>query len=304
MGNSIFVIINPASGGDEPVLNTLNTVFNEAGWEWDIGVTKQSGDGRQMAQEAARSGYDVVAIYGGDGSVMEAATGLLESEIPLAIFPGGTANVFSKELGIPQKLLEASKLAVQGPNKVRKVDMGLMNGETYFVLRYATGWEAEMADIADRDLKDRVGKLAYTVGGVEAIGRNLNAHYRFTLDGQVQECEGVTCMVANTGNMGIPGVTVNLAPDSDVSDGLLDVVVYSRSKKSVWTKVLTFNVARSDDEINEDLESLKLRYHWKARKIRIETDPPLKINLDGEIIGETPSDIEVVSQAVSVLTPA
>ena len=110
-------------------------------------------------------------------------------------------------------------------------------------------------------------------------------------------------MIANTGNMGIPGTKVNLAPNSDVSDGLLDVVVYSHSKKSVWMNILTFNVARSEAEIKEDIEDFKLRYHWQAKKIRIETDPPMKINLDGEIIGETPSEIEVVPQAVSVLTP-
>lgn len=304
MPGSIFTIINPASGGDVPILNTFNTVFNQAGWDWQVGITKKFGDARQMALDAARDRYDVIAIYGGDGSVMEAATGLMNTGKPLAIFPGGTGNVFSKELGIPQNLKGACELAVSGPNQVRKVDMGLVDGEQYFVLRYATGWEAEMADIADRNLKDKVGKLAYTVAGIKAVGRDLTAHYRFTLDGEVYECEGATCMIANTGNMGIPGVTVNLAPGSSVSDGLLDVVVYSRGNSQFWTKLLTFSVMRPDEEIQQDMDNLTLSQQWKARKIRIEADPPMKINLDGEIIGETPSEIEVVPAAFEVIVPA
>ena len=301
---SIFVIINPASGGDVPILNTFNTVFHQAGWDWQVGLTKKFGDARRMAAEAAQGSFDVIAIYGGDGSVMEAATGLMETGKPLAIFPGGTGNVFSKELGIPQQLKRACELAVSGPNQVRTVDMGLLNGEQYFVLRYATGWEAEMADIADRSMKDKLGKLAYTVAGLKAVGRDLTTHYRFTLDGEVHECDGMTCMIANTGNMGIPGANVNLAPGSSVSDGLLDVVVYSRGSSQFWTKLLTFSVLRPDEEIREDLDDLTLSYQWQARKIKIEADPPMKINLDGEIIGETPSEIEVVPAAFDVIVPA
>lgn len=304
MSRSIFAIVNPASGGDSPILNTFNTVFNTAGWDWDIGITKKFGDARQMAENAAKDKYDIVAIYGGDGSVMEAATGLMGTGKPLAIFPGGTGNVFSKELGIPQDLQQACELAVNGPNQVRKVDMGLVNGEQYFVLRYATGWEAEMADIADRDLKDKIGKLAYTVAGIKAVNRDLMARYRFTLDGEVQECEGVTCMIANTGNMGIPGVNVNLAPGSSVSDGYLDVVVYTQGTPQSWLKLLTFSIMRPEEQIKKEIEDMTISYQWKARKIKIESDPPMKINLDGEIIGETPSEIEVVPAAFDVLIPA
>jgi YegS/Rv2252/BmrU family lipid kinase len=300
----IFAIVNPASGGDVPILNTFNTVFNQAGWDWQVGITKKFGDARQMAQKAAEDNFDLIAIYGGDGSVMEAATGLMNTGKPLAIFPGGTGNVFSKELGIPQNLMQACELAVNGPNQARMVDMGLVNGEHYFVLRFATGWEAEMTDLADRDMKDKLGKLAYTVAGIQAVKRDLTAHYRFTLDGEVQECDGMTCMIANTGNMGIPGANINLAPGSSVSDGYLDVVVYSLGNSQFWTKLLMFSVMRPEDEIRQDLDNMTLSHQWKARKIRIEADPPMKINLDGEIIGETPSEIEVVPAAFEVIVPA
>lgn len=73
----VSVIINPVSGRPQPVLYTLNSVFREAGVEWEVSVTHQSGDARRAAQAAATQRVDVVAVYGGDGTVLEAATGLL-----------------------------------------------------------------------------------------------------------------------------------------------------------------------------------------------------------------------------------
>lgn len=303
MTKSILVIINPGSGGPQPVLHTLNRVYRPAGINWDVRLTQNFGDAKRLAAEAAASGVDYVGIYGGDGSVMEAATGLFGCGIPLVILPGGTANVFSKELGIPQNLEAAAALLVSETSQVRKVDMGLVNGEHYFVLRFATGFEAEMTDQADRELKDKVGKLAYTVGGLRALKQPLNASYRFVIDGREETCEGVTAMIANTGNLGVPGVRVDLARGSNVSDGLLDVMVLSHRDHAIWTRLLTFSVARPEEEIRRDLQDIRLRYHWQGRKIRIEADPPQKINLDGEIIGETPAEVEVVPQAMQVLVP-
>jgi YegS/Rv2252/BmrU family lipid kinase len=303
MPKSILVVINPGSGGAQPVLHTLNSVFRPAGVQWDVRLTQAFGDAKRLAAEAAAGGVDYVGIYGGDGSVMEAATGLLGTGVPLVVLPGGTANVFSKELGIPQNLEKAAALVTDASSQVRQVDMGLVNGEHYFVLRFATGFEAEMTDLADRELKNKVGKLAYSVAGVRALKRPLKANYRFTIDGREETSNGVTAMIANTGNLGVPGIRIDLADGSDVSDGLLDVMVLSRRDHEGWLKLLTFTVTRSDEEIRQDLQDLKVRRHWQGRKIRIEADPPQKINLDGEIIGETPAEVEIVPQAMQVLVP-
>ena len=118
----VHVVINPAAGQDEPILNTLNRVFKEAEIDWDISLTKQAGDARQQAQTAAQSGVDIVAVYGGDGTVAEVASGLLGTSIPLAILPGGTANVLSVELGIPATLALACQLICDPKATIRKMD--------------------------------------------------------------------------------------------------------------------------------------------------------------------------------------
>ena len=92
------------------MLNVLNTVFREAGIDWDVFITKDAGDAERLAREAAEAGVDAVVVYGGDGTVTEAAAGLVGTEVPLAILPGGTANAIALALGIPTDLEAAAAL--------------------------------------------------------------------------------------------------------------------------------------------------------------------------------------------------
>ena len=78
----VHVIINPAAGQDEPILNVLNDVFHPAGVAWEISLTHKSGDATRLAAEAAAAGVDLVAAYGGDGTQMEVANGLLGTGVP------------------------------------------------------------------------------------------------------------------------------------------------------------------------------------------------------------------------------
>ncbi|MGB5051091.1 MAG: diacylglycerol kinase family protein, partial [Caldilineaceae bacterium] len=143
MTKKVQVIINPAAGGDTPILNVLNTVFLENGVEWDVSITHRAGDARQAARQAVQGGADVVAAYGGDGTVTEAANGLRGTEIPLAILPGGTANVLARELNIPLGLADAARLASGVESKIDRIDLGQM-GEHIFLLRVGIGFEAAM----------------------------------------------------------------------------------------------------------------------------------------------------------------
>ncbi len=106
----VHVIVNPASGKDQPILHTLNSVFHAAGIDWDIYVTKAGGDAQRLAAEAVHAGADAVAVYGGDGTVAEVAAGLFHSEMPLVVLPGGTTNATGHSLGIPVDLAEAAAL--------------------------------------------------------------------------------------------------------------------------------------------------------------------------------------------------
>jgi diacylglycerol kinase (ATP) len=107
---TIHIVINPASGRTEPILSIVNAAMKEAGIHWDVSITKEKGDGLKLAKAAVKQGPDIVGVYGGDGTTMEVISGLMGSEMPLTILPGGSANVLANELNIPMDLKEACKL--------------------------------------------------------------------------------------------------------------------------------------------------------------------------------------------------
>jgi YegS/Rv2252/BmrU family lipid kinase len=288
-----FVIVNPASGQNETILNTLNTIFQATGLDWDVAITKKAGDASRLAQEATASGeVDVVAIYGGDGSVMEAAAGLIGSEVPLAILPGGTNNVMSVELGIPSALADAAALIGGAQARIRPVDMGRLN-DHLFILRVGIGYEAVINETADREMKDRLGGFAYSLAGLKALKDPPIARYKLTLDGRVEELEGLWVMVANSASLGAPNL--NLVHDIDVGDGLLDVIVVRQRDLDSLLSVVT-SVA--------DVKKIgKPLPHWQVREVLVETDPIMAVTGDGEIWDPTPLSVSVVPQAVRIVVP-
>lgn len=290
MGKHIQVIVNPASGQPKPILHTLNSVFRQSAYDWDISLTKESGDARRFAQQAAQAGVDVVAAFGGDGTVMEVAMGVLGSQTPMAILPGGTANLMSVELGIPKELEKAAAIACDETNQVRAIDVGQI-GDHHFLLRVGLGFAARKVELADRELKDKYGILAYSIAGLKALKETQRIQYKITVDDQLYEVEGLSCLIDNAGNMGIPG----LAPVKgiQVTDGLLDVILV---KSPIPSSSETSKIpVRTPKEIID---------HWQGREIHIESDPPQSIQVDGEILGETPLSINIIPQAVRVITPA
>ena len=289
MARRIHVVINPASGQPQPILHTLNRVFREAQMDWDISLTKQSGDAERFARQAAESGADVVAAYGGDGTVMEVARGLVGSPVPMAILPGGTANLMSVELGIPKKLEEAARIASSETSQVRRVDAGMV-GETFFLLRVGLGFAAQKVKLADRKLKDKYGVLAYSIAAIRALKQTRPVNFRLTLDGKVTEVQGLTCLVDNAGNMGIS----NLSPGRNigVSDGLLDVLLIINPGFGSLVDASKKLVERGATDSY---------VHWQAKDITIEADPPQPVQIDGEMAGETPVYIRVIPQALGVL---
>lgn len=286
----VKVIINPASGIERPILRPLNSALRTAGFAWDVDVTHGSGDAARLAAAAALDGYDAVMVYGGDGAVMEAAGGLMGTGVPLAIVPGGTGNVMSVELGIENDVARAAALLTRERIPVRDIDMGEC-GEHRFALRIATGYEAAYVQHTTREAKERMGKLAYALSAIQQELRLVR--YNLTLDGREVEVDGYTCMVANSGNVGLPGLP--LLSEISVGDGLLDVVIVQN---------LNFlSLLRRPVSGDEAAERSKMVRHWQVREVTIATDPPESIIGDGEVWGVTPFSARVLPGVMRVIVP-
>lgn len=291
MSRKITVIINPGSGQPKPILHSLNSVFRPADVTWEVFLTHKNGDAEKYAREAVLNKVDAVAVFGGDGSVMEVARGVMDSDIPMGILPGGTANLMSVELGIPKDLIKAAEIVANPASNFRAIDMGEING-TYFLLRVGLGIAAQKVELADREMKDRYGIMAYSIAALKAMKDAQQVRYRFTLDGKKIEEDGITCLVDNAGNFGVAGFTAS--NDISVSDGLLDVLLIR--DKSFQTAVAVGKSVATSTPSGDTV------HHWQAKEIIIDADPPQSIQVDGEIGWETPVNIKVLPGAVKVLT--
>ncbi len=290
----IHIIVNPASGKRGPVLALINEALKDSGLRWEMLITKKSGDAIGFAKEAVKESVDALVVYGGDGTLMEAVEGLLGSEVPLAILPGGSANVFANELNIPKDLKEAFALIHHGPHEIRPVDIGQYNSH-HFITRISFGFDADIVKGADRQTKNKFGFLAYFLAIAAALKKLKRVNYHLKIDGKEHCVKGLTCLINNVGNLGF--TKISLDKHIDINDGLLDVVVVRRANPSLVKLLVTTFLTR------ERPENYELVEHWQGRQISVSSNRKLVVQCDGEVIKDIPFNIKVIPSAVRVLVP-
>src|SRR5918995_1752773 len=142
-------------GGGLDQLRTLITEYgvDELLW-YEVPKSRKA---PKKARTALKEGADLVIVWGGDGMVQRCVDALAGSGVPVGIIPAGTANLLAHNLGIPEDLAEAVRIAFHG--RRRALDLGKLNGE-HFAVMAGVGFDADMINDADRDAKDRLGRLA------------------------------------------------------------------------------------------------------------------------------------------------
>lgn len=283
----IHIVINPASGKDEPILNTLNDVFNAHGIDWSVSITHRYGDATASARAAAESGHDLVAGYGGDGTQHEVATGLLDTGVVMGVLPGGTGNGFARELGIPNDLRSAAELLCIS-ERTRAIDV-VQTDRGPFIQRLYVGIEPE--EQTSREAKNKYGTLAYVL---TARNRTLTrARYRVYIDGHELELQANQCYVVNASHAG-SGLSVT-GGRSVVDDGLLEF--------------FPLDLHNPGTVSGAALRMFKLpapiadQFFWQGRSIEVDTDPDQPVWADGEQFGRTPISMEVQTRALRIVVP-
>lgn len=291
----VLVIVNPASGrgrADEAV-ERLEEGIARVGAKALIRTTAGDGDAFAWARDA--HDMDRVIAIGGDGTVMEAMSGLVHArhEMPLAQVPTGTANVLALALGIPTKVDDAVELAVAGEDV--SFDVGyLPDHERYFALAAGVGWHAQTVEDASRELKDRLGMMAYLVTGVKNLFDLKMSDVVLEVDGQVERFRAHSAMLVNVGALHPNGA--GFGADVSPHDGKLDLVMLSERSAAGIVRLL-YRLAV--DDLSDDREVL----HVASSRIRLDADPPLSVQIDGESLGTTPLVAEVVPNGVRLVVP-
>jgi diacylglycerol kinase family enzyme len=197
----MLIIVNPYAATVSDRLRHLVVYALQGRFEVDAIDTEARGHATEICREAAHEGYDVVVAVGGDGTVNEAANGLLGSSTPLCSLPGGSANVFGRLLGIPGELVDATEhlLGLADDWRVRKVDLGVVNGRC-FTFASGLGLDASVVERVDSNphLKARFGPYYFTSVAISTfVRRYLVRAPRLRVLAAGQEIEGVTAIIQN-----------------------------------------------------------------------------------------------------------
>jgi diacylglycerol kinase (ATP) len=285
----IHIVINPAAGKDEPMVNILNRAFRPYNVDWEVSITQKYGDAQAFARRAIENGCDLVVGYGGDGTQHEIANALMGSGIVMGVLPGGTGNGFANELGIPKSLVAAAEVLCTS-RKVRKTDI-VQLGDGYFIQRLYVGIEPEQQ--TSREMKDKYGTLAYAITAYERRKAQKQVNYRIRIDGKVIEMPANKVYVVNAAQTGT-GIAVT-GKYSRSDDGLLEVFVLD-------LKSLETISAAAGRMLNLPTETAE-KFIWQGREITIETEPDQPVWTDGEYIGRTPVTMKVIPGGLNVVVP-
>ena len=289
----ILVIMNPSSGqGDaEERRQKVEAFLEERGLDYEIRETKGEGDALNWARETTA---DLVIACGGDGTIMEAMSGLIEGEhdTPLAQVPAGTANLLARSIGIPTEIEDALELAVSGVCVT--FDVGhLPEHERYFAIVAGAGWDARMIEDAPREVKDKLGFFAYLLSGIKHLFTLRRSRVTLKVDGKEHRFRAHTVMLVNIGELAGTNLKIgNINPH----DGKLDMAVAAPDKFTGILRLI-YRLARNDLKSYRDFKL------FSAKEISVEAIPPLELQIDGEVIGETPFRARVVPEGAKLIVP-
>lgn len=291
---SAVIIANPTSGGfphcHHDHQETL-AFLREQGWQVELWPTAGPGDAQELARRAVAQHISVVIVAGGDGTINEVIQSLAGSETALGVLPAGTVNVWAREMGIPLDSAKAREALVRG--QTCRIDLGQVNGR-YFLLMVGIGFDGAVTHAVERKPLKRLGVLGYILAALWFGPGYLG----FPLTLQVDEAGPVRTRALQIviGNTQLYAGTFKFTWLARCDDGLLDLcIVHKYGLWRRWIVLLDFMLGREQ-------RRLRARYNT-FKKVVVETNEPVAIQVDGEPGGYTPATVLVVPGALKVIVP-
>lgn len=288
--NGATIVANPRARGmrrfdTERALRRLR----ERGFDARLELPDSPAGTASAAARAAERGDGFVFVLGGDGTVRLAAGAVAGSESALAVLPGGTANVWAKEAGIPRNPMKAIEAHLDGQRAA--MDLGRADGEP-FLLMAGIGWDAQIAGTVAPPLKRRLGVLAYVLHGVPMLHRLRTTEVAWSAEGQ-PAVERVGLIVVS--NTRLYGGILMFSPEASARDGLLDACIFTpRQAPEALRQAARVMVRRHPGDAN--VRTL--------RTSRFEvTTAGLPVQIDGDVIGQTPIALTVERAALRMSVP-
>ena len=297
----VHLIVNPFSGKKKglDVAKEVEANLIESKIKVELHITNEPNHAIQIAKNLNLVKGDVVASIGGDGTFCEVITGFMTREdkshekFPLALIPAGTGNSQANDMEISDYRVGIDKI-ING--NLRKMDVGrtsfMLEGKEG--LRYShnlVGWGLGVDSNILAEKMRFLGPLRYDIGALMSIIRGKVRKAKCYIDGHLIDSSFILLLIQNTCT---GGDRLSLAPYAQVDDGKMDIgVIYQISRRKVLT---LFNQLKAGGSHiwNPNVE------FYRFSKLKIETEEPTAINIDGENIGTTPLQIEVIPSALKI----
>lgn len=301
--NYAMVIVSPVAGGGATGRKwaELRDQLTLSGLSYDYEFTRYKAHAIEIARAACGDGYSFIIAVGGDGTVNEAANGILTSpnreNTTLGVINTGTGSDFIRTVGTPRDFFEACRFLARQERFL--IDVGQVefysNGEKssrYFVNYCGTGFDSEVAEATNRmpRLSFVSSTIPYVISLVCTLFRYHNRDVRLNIDGNIRQGRFLTIVVANGRYV---GGGMKIAPDADLSDGKLDVITVGDIGKFELLKA--FPRIYKGTHITHPKVTVSL-----ATNVQIYPEQPMPVSADGELLGEGPVTIRLIPQALAI----
>ena len=296
----VLVFVNRAAGRgrSHSHLPPLLTLFKSLGISVQFVETSSAAELESAARQAVDQNHRVLLALGGDGTFQALVNGAYGSGVIIGILPAGGGNDFAAALGLPSDPVSAAQIILKSkPRSVDMVRVRTANGQTrLFAGGGGIGLDAEAALFASGPYRRLPGRLRYIASALRALSEHLPLKIRLEFPGEDLPPVETISLVAGVLNTPTYGGGVRLAPDAQIDDGLLHVVLLG--------DLSALNVLGMLPRLmgSGELRTSRVK-RWKVKAVRMCADRPCRFHGDGEILGPAPVEIEVVPNAVRVLAP-
>jgi diacylglycerol kinase family enzyme len=288
------LIYNPTAGQRNRGAEMLALIdrMRRKGLELENAPTSGPGDATEIVRRLLPTGLDLVAVCGGDGTVSEAACGLVGSTVPLAVLPGGTSNVLARELSIPLRLEPASRLLLEGERRPVRV---LYANDRPFFLWAGIGLDARIMGHMSQFLKRWLGRTGIFFTVAPEFFRYEFPRLEVTVDGKAHEATfAVAC------NARLYAGDWVIAPDARLDSEEMEVMLFSHRNR--WKFLSLFRQLQLG-QAGHLSRGIARVVTGREATVRSLEDYPVEVQVDGDCVLETPVSCRSSSERIWILAP-
>lgn len=288
------IVYNPIAGQKDR-RRQINGIIDRArarGLELINAPTTGPGDATEIVRTFLKRDLDVVVASGGDGTISEAAAGLVGSSVPLAVLPAGTSNVLAVELGIPRDVDAAEALLTEGvPTPIPIADA---EGRP-FLMWAGTGLDARVMDKMNLTLKRWLGRSGIFFTAADQFARYEFPRLEVEIDGE--EHDATFAVVSRARHYAGNWI---IAPDAKIGGNAFDVLLFAHRDRAKLFRLFREMQRGQAGHLSDGLARIVRGRNVSIRSLE---DYQIEVQVDGDCVLKTPIRCRIREEAIYVLLP-